>query len=104
MLLEGLSSDPTNQHFGFSVSAQTGLSSVPKLRVRRAALHRMPVALVPGCLCPSHHTFEGFAYLKRIWLVCGTGLLPVVPCWVAQCLLWGSQRIAKALSHFVCGS
>lgn len=41
-------------------------------------LHREPETLVAGCLPPSHHAFKAFAYLQRIWVLCGTGLLCVV--------------------------
>lgn len=80
-----------------------GLSLVPELWVRWGVLHMEPETLMPDCLHPSRHAFKSFAYLQRIWVFCGAGLLPVTLHWMAWYLLWRFQRIGLGFkSLFVC--
>lgn len=100
----GLSSDSANHCFGSASWLSLGLSLVPELWVRWGGLHREPETLVRGCLHPSPCTFKGFAYLQRIWVFCGTGLLPVVLPWMTWYLLWRLQRIGLGFQLLlVCG-
>lgn len=87
VLLGGLALTLQISSLGLASWLRLGLSLVPKLWVRLGVLHRMPKNLVPGCLHPACPAFKGFACLKRIWLFCGTGLLPVVLYWMAWYLL-----------------